>query len=97
MLRGHPPQGQEHLSPTVFNTKGYSVGIFYSSSSVSIPLPSALPLDHLNLSKRETLYRKQSTELGVRSPGSWLGSMGEAHWLSRAGFPAVFVRPQSEV
>lgn len=81
-------------SPTL---KAITAGIFYSSSLVSIPLPSALPLDHSNLGKREKLYCKKSTELGVRSPGSWLGRMGEAHQLSRAGFPAVFVRPQSEV
>ena len=77
--------------------KANTVSIFYSSSLVSILLTSALPLDHPNLSKREKLYCKQSTELGVRSPGSWLGCMGEAHWLSRAGFPGVFFCPQSEV
>lgn len=64
--------------------KAITVGIFYSSSSVSIPLPSALPLDHLNLSKRETLYCKQSTELGVRSPGSWLGA-----WVRHIGPPGL--------
>lgn len=83
-----------HQSSTL---KAVTAGISYSSSLVSIPLTSALPLDHPNWGKREKLYCKKSTELGVRSPGSRLGCMGEAHRLSRAGFPAVFVRPQSGV
>lgn len=69
--------------------KSITVGIFYSSALVSIPLTFALPLEHSNLSKREKLHSKKSSGLGVRRPGSWLGLVGEAHQFSGACLSAV--------
>lgn len=73
--KGAPTPGRGaaclHQSSTL---KAVTAGISYSSSLVSIPLTSALPLDHPNWGKREKLYCKKSTELA--GWGAWVRHIG---------------------
>ena len=59
-VKGAPTPGTGAAGSQQSSTlKAITAGVSYSSSLFSIPLTSALPLDHSNLGKREKLYCKK--------------------------------------